>query len=445
MKLYSDAIEKNKDLILSALDFIWAHPETGYRERMTSEYLAREFERLGYTLTYPDGITGFVTTVDTGREGPEVLVLGELDSVICFDHPECNKETGAVHSCGHSAQAAALLGIAAALREPGTLARLSGRIRLAAVPAEELIEIEYRKGLIKEGRIKYMGGKAEFLSRGLFDGVDMAMMIHTTTGDHSYVDAGRYVGCIPKKITYKGLAAHAGTSPDQGINALYAATLGLQAINSVRETFTESEYIRVHPIVTSGGDIVNTIPDTVVIESYIRGISFDAIKRANERVNRALIGAALSLGANVDIDDTPGYAPCCYDRSFAELANEASHMILPDVECHVSERVSTGSSDMGDLTMIMPSIQPSMMGAVGIGHGHNYYISNPDLAVLGSAKWQLAILHLLLSDGARRAKDIIKGFTPTFSSKEEYLEYLECFKRSGNRITYTGSHASVEL
>ena len=111
------AVDKNRTLILEAERYIWANPETGYKEYKTSAYMAEQFEKLGYTLHMAEGITGFYTTLDTGKEGPTVLVLGELDSIICPGHAECDKTTGAVHSCGHNAQCAALLGIAAALKE----------------------------------------------------------------------------------------------------------------------------------------------------------------------------------------------------------------------------------------------------------------------------------------------------------------------------------------
>ena len=83
MKDIIAAVDKYRKLILDAERYIWAHPETGYKEYNTSAYMAKEFERLGYTLTYADGITGFYTVIDTGRAGPEVLILGELDSIIC--------------------------------------------------------------------------------------------------------------------------------------------------------------------------------------------------------------------------------------------------------------------------------------------------------------------------------------------------------------------------
>jgi metal-dependent amidase/aminoacylase/carboxypeptidase family protein len=159
MKNINAAVEKYRALILDAERYIWAHPETGYKEFETTKYLGEKFESLGYKLNYADGITGFYTVIDTNRPGPEVLILGELDSIICPAHKDSNPQTGAVHSCGHNAQTATLLGIAAALKEKDVLAELSGRIRLCAVPAEELLEIDYRSKLRDAGKIKYFGGK----------------------------------------------------------------------------------------------------------------------------------------------------------------------------------------------------------------------------------------------------------------------------------------------
>ena len=239
MKKLIAAVEKHRDLIFEAERHIWENPETGYKEFKTDEYLAKGFENLGYEITRAEGITGFYTVIDTTRPGPEVLILAELDSVICPSHPDADKVTGAVHACGHHAQCAALLGIAAALKEPGALQEMCGRIRLCAVPAEELLEIEYRTKLKEEGKIKYFGGKTEFLSRGYFDGVDLAFMVHTSS---KFLLNGGMVGCLAKKIVYKGVSAHAGGSPWSGVNALYAANCGINAVNAIRETFKDSEH-----------------------------------------------------------------------------------------------------------------------------------------------------------------------------------------------------------
>ncbi|MBR3942207.1 MAG: amidohydrolase, partial [Clostridia bacterium] len=146
-----EAVDAYKKKILDAEEYIWKNPETGYREVKTSAYMAKSFEDLGYTLTMAGDIPGFYTVIDTGRAGPTVLILAELDSLICAEHPDCNPETYAVHACGHHAQCAAMLGIAAGLKAPGALDTLSGKIKLCLVPAEEMIELEYRRDLIKKG------------------------------------------------------------------------------------------------------------------------------------------------------------------------------------------------------------------------------------------------------------------------------------------------------
>ena len=373
-EIIKNAVEKHRQLILDTERYIWQNPETGYKEVKTSKYMAEVFEKLGYDLVMAEGITGFYTVFDTGRKGPEILILGELDSIICPEHPEADKVTGAVHSCGHNAQCAALVGIAAALKEEGVADKMCGRIRLCAVPAEELLEIEYRSELKKRGVIKYPGGKSEFMRRGYFDGVDMAFMVHTSSDFGVKLGS---VGCLAKKITYKGKASHAGGFPWNGINAIYAASCGLNAVNAIRETFKESDIIRVHPIITNGGAMVNAIPEVATIESYVRGASFEAIKNANKRVNRAFCGAALSLGANIDIEDIPGYAPLVNCKGLIDTAMEAVEKILPEYKMEYSEVVGSGSTDMGDLCCVMPVVHPYAGGAEGTSHGNDYKSAHP--------------------------------------------------------------------
>lgn len=434
MKDVTAAVERYRELILQAERQIWSTPETGYREVKTSAYMAEKFREMGYTLTEAKDIPGFYTVADTGRPGPRVLVLAEMDSVLCPTHPEADPNTGAVHACGHHAQCAAMLGIAGALRDPAVLGKLCGKIQLCAVPAEELLEIEYRTELKRQGVIRYFGGKSEFLHRGYFDGVDLALMVHTS--GRFYINAGSN-GCITKRITYKGKAAHAGAAPHLGNNALYAATCGMNAVNAIRETFVDENHIRFHPIVTHGGDIVNGIPATVRMESYVRGRTFDAILDANKRVNRALIGAALSLGTNVEIEDAPGYSPEVNDPGMIRLARDAAALALPEQTLNVAESVfGRGSTDMGDLSGIMPTVQPYAGGAGGTGHGSDFYITDPVTACVQSAKWQLAMLLLLLENNAARARGILADFTPKFASKEEFLRFQDSLNRQGDRIVY---------
>ena len=114
---------------------------------------------------------------------------------------------------------------------------------------------------------------------------------------------------------------------------------------------------------------------------------------------------------------------------------DAVHQILPEHEL-ADLPFGTGSTDMGDLSCIMPVVHPHVAGASGIGHGNNYQIADPEMACLGSAKWQLAMAKLLLENGAARAKKIIAEFKPQFASAKEYLDYMDSLNSSGDRIEY---------
>lgn len=443
MKNLIEAVEKNRKLIIDAHEFIWHHPETGFKEWKTSEYLEKAYTDLGYKLVKADNIPGFYTEIDTGKSGPCLLILGELDSLICAAHADADPVTGAVHACGHSAQSAALLGIAAALKQSGAIDGMRGKIRLCAVPAEELIELDFRRELKQKGIIKYFTGKTEFLRRGYFDGVDLAFMVHTTS-DELVINKGN-VGCVAKSVVYKGKSAHAGGSPWSGCNALYAATQGLSAANAVREAFREQDLIRFHPIITEGGNAVNAVPDRVKLEAYVRGASFEAIREANLRINRALCGGALSLGANIEIIDMPGYSPIYNDPAMCAVAKQAAMAAFPDRRCIEDDSISTGSTDMGDLSALMPVVHPYVPGAKGITHGADYVIDDVEAACVGSAKWQLCMAHILLSDGAARANEIIKSFKPKFASKVEFFEMTDSFWSQGDRIVYGDNNAEIKL
>jgi amidohydrolase len=227
--------------------------------------------------------------------------------------------TGAAHACGHNAQVAGLLGAAMGLVDAGAPDHLAGRVAFFAVPAEEYGDIEWRVAQARAGKLEFLGGKPELLRLGHFDDVALSMMIHTTSRPEdgkAGVPASNN-GCIVKTVRYLGRAAHAGGAPHMGINALYAAQIGLMAINALRETFRDEDTIRVHPIITHGGSQVNVIPGEVRIETYVRGRTMEAILDTNKKVDRALRAGALALGAKVEIETLPGYMPMTCDPLMA--------------------------------------------------------------------------------------------------------------------------------
>lgn len=443
MNKYYDYVEKFKDLMLTAERYIWTNPEPGYKEYKTNEYMLKKFEELGYTnIVKADNITGFYTVVDTGRPGPTVLVLAELDSLINKNHPECDKETGAVHNCGHHVQCSAMLGLAGALKEEGALDGLCGKIKLCVVPAEEGIEITYRKELIKKGVIKYATGKPEFISRRFFDDVDLAFMLHTGAATKPEDEKVLFSltkghnGNIRKKTTVIGKSAHAGAHPEDGINALNAASLIIVAINSLRETFTESNFARVHSIITKGGDAVNAVPNEVVIESYIRAANPIVNKSINEKVNRAISATAASIGCKVKIEDIAGSEALNEDGNLREVALEVFEELVGKDSYIYHDKWMASSTDMGDISTLFPSIHAYVGGAYGTSHGIDYYIKNPYHACVNGAKFEYGLIRKLLENNAKRAKDIMSKFTPIFNSVEDYLAHKDSINMEKETVIY---------
>ena len=265
----------------------------------------------------------------------------------------------------------------------------------------------------------------EFLYRGYFDDVDICFMIHTGGGKHSFSINRGCNGCITKNIIYRGVASHAGGSPQNGVNALYAATIGMNTANALRETFVDSDHIRFHPIITKGGNAVNAIPNEVVMESYVRGATVESIEKVNRRINRALAGSAAAMGANVELYDRPGYLPLINDVNLNKLMEKAMKAVVPDENVSVTDGWGTGCTDMGDISAVMPAVHPHSSGASGAGHGSDYRIADPESACVDSAKAQLVLLDLLMRDNAAEANRVIAEKKLRYATYKDYFKALD--------------------
>src|SRR5213083_1186787 len=353
-----EAIDRRGPEIIGLGEQIRRHPELGFKEVETARLVEETFKTLGLAPRAGLALTGVRADAE-GRagSGPTFAVLGELDALVVAGHPESDPQTGAAHACGHNAQIAAMLGAAMGLINAGALDRLAGRVAFFAVPAEEYGDIEWRVNQARAGKLEFLGGKPELLRLGHFDDVDLAMMIHATSRpeDGKAGVPGSNNGCIVKTVRYLGRAAHAGGAPHLAINAL-------------RETFRDEDTIRVHPIITHGGSQVNVIPGEVRIETYVRGKTVEAILDANRKVDRALRAGALALGATVEIETLPGYMPMACDATMAGwFKANATALVGEEHYRQIGHR--TGSTDMGDLSMVMPVLHPYVGGARGTGHG----------------------------------------------------------------------------
>jgi metal-dependent amidase/aminoacylase/carboxypeptidase family protein len=287
------------------------------------------------------------------------------------------------------------------------------------------MEIEYRNKLRTEGKISFLGGKQELLALGEFADTDLSMMCHLgSSPDKRCTVGGSSNGFVGKLIRYIGKEAHAGGAPHRGINALNAAMIGLMAINANRETFQDDDHIRVHPIMTRGGDLVNIIPADVRMETYVRGKSMDAIIDANAKVSRALQAGAMAVGAEVEITDIPGYLPRLNDQTFSDTFRDNVAPLIGGEQYVGQEGHGAGSTDMGDLSHVMPALHPHIGGVEGAGHSENYRIVDENLAYIVPAKAMAMTVIDLLWDGADLAKQITAGYTPVYT-RESYLAMWE--------------------
>ena len=422
-----DAIDRKKKEIIGVAQDILAHPETGFSETRTAGVVERKLDELGVRRRSGLAITGVKGGISGGGgPGPRVAIIGELDSLTVDQHPHADPQTGAAHACGHNCQIGMMLGAVAGLLTPEVLAQLTGEIVPFAVPAEEFIEVERRLALRADGSLEFLGGKQELIRLGEFDDVDIAMMCHTASdmGDRKFAVGGASNGHVVKYVRFTGRGAHAGSAPHLGTNALNAATFAIQAIHANRETHQAQDTVRVHGIVTKGGEAVNAVPADVRLEWRVRSSTPDAVVNNSAVVDRCFKAGALAVGASVEITNIPGYHAMrhhsglqeFFRRNAVDLLGERSTMVIP------SRRNRGGSTDMGDLSRLIPTCHPYTAGTVGPGHSKEYLITDYEAAVVNPAKIMAMVAIDLLAEDAAGANEVIDSHRPEMT-KQSYLKF----------------------
>ena len=429
----AEIIDAKADELTAIAKTILNNPEPGFRELKTARLVAEQFGALGMQPRSGLAVTGVRADASGTSAGPTLAILGELDSLIVSDHPHADPGTGAAHACGHHCQIAMMLGAATALTNHDVLDNLAGRIAFMAVPAEEYIEIEYRDDLRRAGKIEFLGGKPELVKLGEFDDVHLAMMLHTTSNpaEKLMCISNTNNGTVAKRIQFIGRASHAGGAPHLGINALNAAMMAMTAINFNRETFRDEDSIRVHPIITKGGEAVSAVPADVRMETFVRGRTVEALKDANAKVDRALKAGAMAVGAQVKIQTIPGYMPLQQNKAMAEIFRaNAAELVGEENVGYVDHR--GGSPDMGDISRLMPVIHPYVGGATGLGHGATYVVEDYALAVIKGAKALAYTAIDLLGDNASHGNSVAGGQRADMSIPE----YLKSMRNLASEETF---------
>lgn len=421
-----DAIDARFADIEAFGENIFQEPELGFKENVTQEKVKNALQALGMQCECGAALTAVKARAKGKASRKTLALLAELDAIICRDHPNSDAKTGAAHCCGHNVQLANLLGVAMAFKDADVMKYLGGDVVFFAVPAEEYVEIDYRNELKKEGKLRYLGGKAQLIAEGAFEDIDMAMQMHANTTEDKEGDFAVGASCngfIGKLIEYRGKAAHAAGAPDQGVNALNAAMMGVMGVNAIRETFREADCVRFHPIITAGGDLVNVIPDRVKMESYVRASNIEALAGYNKAINRALKAGADAIGATCEIKDLPGYLPLRPDEAFKGFLRDNAIEIFGAEHVFNGEH-SAGSTDMGDVSHLMPVVHPWVGCARGVLHGANYVLEDHKTAYNKTVKVLAGCIIDLLWDDAQEAVKICDNFKPILN-RDSYCDFMD--------------------
>ncbi len=400
-------------------DKLWNSPELGFFEFKTADILVSELKALG--LSPQTGIARTGLWAELGKKSdPAVMLLADMDAL-----PTQAAPGGVAHSCGHHAQMAVMLAAFRALALTQAADALGLRIIFACSPAEEYVDLGRRLELRAKGELRYLSGKQEMIRLGFFSDPCLVLKYHSM-GDSTERAAtvnGTLNGFMAKRAVFTGRASHAGAHPEKGVNALSAASLALQAIHAQRETFLDEDHIRVHPILTEGGAVVNSVPSRAVVETYVRGASHGAVLAAAAKVDRALRAGALALGAALEVENTPGYQAFKPDPALGEALARAAAAVVDRTSIDFQDR-SYASDDIGDVACVQPTCQLGFSGFRGAIHSSDFAAKEPERAYMAPAEIILRTVLELAADGGAAARKILSGFQPRFSLPD-YLASLD--------------------
>ena len=261
---------------------------------------------------------------------------------------------------------------------------------------------------------------------GAFDDIDLCITHHIAPGDDIIVGSGTGNGFVSKVIRCLGKAAHAAGTPEQGVNALSAASLGLQALGLNRETFRDEDCVRVHPIITKGGNLVNVVPDEVVVETLVRAKTIEAFTDAAKKTDRSFHAGATAMGAKVEITTLPGYLPTLAEEALPEL-KRAAELSAPETNVIEASGHTGGSTDVGDVQHLMPVYTFNTGGVKGGLHQVEFEVTDEEEAYIVTAKMFALGAYGLLKEKAARSRELVKNYKPVFENSAKYAEFMDQF------------------
>jgi amidohydrolase len=318
-------IDAHRDRLLEISHTLHAHPELAFEEHDSAALVAEELRAAGFDVTV--GVYGLDTAIEaTYGDGDFVVaVCAEYDAL-----------PGIGHACGHNIIATAGLGAALGLAEIADAAGI--RVKLLGTPAEE-----------------HGGGKVLMLRDGAWEDATVSLMAHGGPGTDTRCEAFRSQAVDRFKVTYTGTPAHAAAAPQNGVNALDAATVALTSVGLLRQQLDDS--VRVAGVVTDGGDVTNIIPAHTEVDAEVRAFDMDVLEDAKRRVMNCFEAGALASGCSWTVEETePRYASLVQDPLLAQAWDDALTGLGREVATQAGG--TGGSTDMGNVSQVVPSIHP---------------------------------------------------------------------------------------
>lgn len=318
--------EKGKEIhkeLCEISDFIYHNPELGNEEYKAVEKLTSFLQEHNFEIeTEFLGIkTGFRATYDSNKEGPIIGYLCEYDAL-----PEIG------HGCGHNMIGAMSAGAGIILSK--VLNEIGGKIIVYGTPAEET-----------------NGAKVIFAEQGVFDELDVAMMVHPSD---KTIESGTSMALYPLQFTYTGKTAHAASCPQDGINALNSVIQLFNGIDALRQHVTPD--VRMHGIITNGGVAANIVPDKAVAQFYFRASTKEILDDVLVKVKNIAQGAALMTGSTLEM--TRYELPNDNLKTNKNLSEAFSKNLRTLGIKDICEAKDTGSSDIGNVSHKTPTIHP---------------------------------------------------------------------------------------
>lgn len=436
----AEAVAADRDRVRQDAMTLRELPELGFKEERTSAFVADRLRGHGYDVqTGLANSTGVSASLDFG-DGPTVCVMAELDALPMGDHPDADPDSGIAHACGHFLQVAHLLALARALPELELDGSLYGRVVFLAVPAEEYADLTWRQEQTEQGHLKALSGKRQLLLDGWFEDIDIAMMCHAGGQNQAqgFTSRDGSAGFVGQRVTFRGKAAHAGRSPDAGINVLQAVSTAIAALNANRDAFPSAGTSRVHGSIAQLTPAVNVVPDRAQMEWMIRAVDTADLARLEATFVRSMISGGLALGAEVEIESLPGYLP---RRNSPELVTTARRnaVQLWGEEAWQDAPVASSSTDAGDVSHFLPVLHPNHGGCRGAPHSRDFDVVDWKMATIDPAVLMGHVIIDLLADGGDRARQITDGY-PRHLSLEDYRTAV-----STSRTVHFDAVAQAEL